>query len=81
MKGIKPQFPNGVVNSVSFVSTTNTASSLAGFVVLALALTSWRFLILVIGPPVVNNGVPDFAYLKCRIAFVTADNRLSRPAI
>jgi hypothetical protein len=42
MKGIKPQFPNGVVNSVSFVSTTNTARSLAGFVVLALALTSWR---------------------------------------
>src|SRR6516162_7619523 len=31
MKGIKPQFPNGVVNSVSFVSTTNTARSLAGF--------------------------------------------------
>src|SRR5262245_65896268 len=27
MKGIKPQFPNGVVNSVSFVSTTNTARS------------------------------------------------------
>src|SRR5262245_12507050 len=26
----KPQFPNGVVNSVSFVSTTNTARSLAG---------------------------------------------------
>jgi hypothetical protein len=42
MKGIKPQFPNGVVNSVSFVSTTNTARSLAGCVSLALALTLWR---------------------------------------
>lgn|SRR5690554_1533194 len=41
-KGIKPQFPNGIVNSVSFVSTTNTARSLAGFVSLALALTTWR---------------------------------------
>ena len=38
-KGIKPQFPNGIVSSVSFVSTTNTARSLAGFVSLALALT------------------------------------------
>src|SRR5262249_50155889 len=37
-KGIKPQFPNGIVSSVSFVSTTNTARSLAGFVLLALAL-------------------------------------------
>jgi hypothetical protein len=34
----KPQFPNGIVSSVSFVSTTNTARSLAGFVLLALAL-------------------------------------------
>jgi hypothetical protein len=41
-KDIKPQFPNGVVSSVSFVSTTNTARSLAGFVSLALALTPWR---------------------------------------
>jgi hypothetical protein len=41
-KGIKPQFPNGIVSSVSFVSTTNTARSLAGFVLLALALTPWR---------------------------------------
>jgi len=40
-KGIKPQFPNGIVSSVAFVSTTNTAS-LAGFVLLALALTPWR---------------------------------------
>src|SRR3979411_126767 len=39
---IKPQFPNGVVRSVSFVSTTNTARSLAGCVLLALALTPWR---------------------------------------
>jgi hypothetical protein len=38
-KGIKPQFPNGIVSSVSFVSTTNTARSLAGFDLLALALT------------------------------------------
>ena len=38
----KPQSPNGVVSSVSFVSTTNTARSLAGFVSLALALTRWR---------------------------------------
>ena len=30
-KGIKPQFPNGIVSSVSFVSTTNAARSLAGF--------------------------------------------------
>jgi hypothetical protein len=36
------QFPNGIVSSVSFVSTTNTARSLAGFVLLALALTLWR---------------------------------------
>jgi hypothetical protein len=41
-KGIKPQFPNGIVSSVSFVSTTNTARSLARFVLLALALTRWR---------------------------------------
>src|SRR5262249_40211243 len=41
-KGIKPQFPNGIVSSVSFVSTTNTARSLAGFVLLPLALTPWR---------------------------------------
>src|SRR6266480_1420559 len=34
--------PNGIVSSVSFVSTTNTARSLAGFVLLALALTAWR---------------------------------------
>ena len=27
---IKAQFPNGIVSSVSFVSTTNTARSLAG---------------------------------------------------
>jgi hypothetical protein len=39
---VKPQFPNGIVSSVSFVSTTNTARSLAGFVSLALALTPWR---------------------------------------
>src|SRR5437899_8788385 len=39
---IKPQFPDGIVSSVSFVSTTNTARSLAGFVLLALALTPWR---------------------------------------
>jgi hypothetical protein len=32
-----PQFPNGVVSSVSFVSSTNTARSLAGCVSLALA--------------------------------------------
>ena len=43
-KAIKPQFPNGVVSSVSFVSTTNTARSLAGCVSLALALTPWRSL-------------------------------------
>src|SRR4030081_2208211 len=41
-QGIKPQFPNGIVSSVSFVSTTNTPRSLAGFVLLALALTPWR---------------------------------------
>ena len=41
-KGIQPQFPHGIVSSVSFVSTTNTARSLAGFVSLALALTLWR---------------------------------------
>ena len=41
-KGIQPQFPHGIVSSVSFVSTTNTARSLAGFVSLALALTPWR---------------------------------------
>jgi hypothetical protein len=35
-----PQFRHGVVSSVSFVSTTNTARSLAGFVLLALALTA-----------------------------------------
>src|SRR6185436_13235343 len=40
--GIETQFPNGIVSSVSFVSTTNTARSLAGFVLLALALTPWR---------------------------------------
>jgi hypothetical protein len=40
-KGIKPQFPNGIVSSVSFVSTTDTARSLAGCVLLALALM-WR---------------------------------------
>src|SRR6516165_11000296 len=38
----EPQFPKGIVNSVSFVSTTNTARSLADFVLLALALTTWR---------------------------------------
>lgn len=42
MKNIKPQSPNGVVSSISFVSTTNTARSLAGSVSLALALTPWR---------------------------------------
>src|SRR6516225_3843258 len=41
-KSIKPYFPNGIVSSVSFVSTTKTARSLAGFVLLALALTAWR---------------------------------------
>ena len=39
---IEPYFPNGVVSSVSLVSTMNTASSLAGSVSLPLALTSWR---------------------------------------
>jgi hypothetical protein len=42
MEGIKAQFSNGIVSSVSFVSTTNTARSLAGSVSLALALTRWR---------------------------------------
>ena len=37
-KGTKPQFPNGIVSFASFVSTTNTARSLAGFVWPALAL-------------------------------------------
>jgi hypothetical protein len=37
--GTRPQSPNGVVSFVSFVSTTNTARSLAGFVLLAFALT------------------------------------------
>src|SRR5262245_45249801 len=37
-----PQFPNGIVSSVSLVSTTNTARSLAGLVLLAFALTPWR---------------------------------------
>ena len=32
----------GVVSSLSSVSTTNTASSFAGFVLLALRLTGWR---------------------------------------
>jgi len=36
------QFANGIVSSVSFASTTNTARSLAGFVWRALALTPWR---------------------------------------
>jgi hypothetical protein len=36
-EGINAQFPNGIVSSVAFVSTTNTARSLAGFVLLALA--------------------------------------------
>src|SRR5689334_3237007 len=39
---IEPHFSIGVVSSVSFVSTTNTASSFARFVLLALALTTWR---------------------------------------
>src|ERR1700743_2475136 len=34
----KSQFPSGIVRSFSFVSTTNTARSLAGCVSLALAL-------------------------------------------
>ena len=33
---LRPQFRNGIVSSVSFVSTTNTARSLAGFVALAI---------------------------------------------
>ena len=41
-KDIKPQFASGIVSSISFVSTTNTARSLAGLVLLALALTAWR---------------------------------------
>ena len=41
-KSIKPQFPSGIVRSVSFVSTTNTARSLVGCVLLALALMPWR---------------------------------------
>jgi hypothetical protein len=41
-EGINPQFANGIVSSVAFVSTTNTARSLARFVLLALALTPWR---------------------------------------
>jgi hypothetical protein len=39
---LRSQFPNGIVSSLSFVSTTNTARSLAGCVSLALALTPWR---------------------------------------
>jgi hypothetical protein len=39
---VNPQFPNGIVSRVLFVSTTNTARNLAGFVWLALALTLWR---------------------------------------
>jgi hypothetical protein len=35
--GTKPQFPNGIVSSVSFVSAANAAKSLAGFVWPALA--------------------------------------------
>ena len=38
----KSQFPSGIASSVSFASTTNTARSLAGCVLLALALTLWR---------------------------------------
>ena len=41
-KSINPHSLNGIVSSVSLVSTTNTARSLARFVLLALALTSWR---------------------------------------
>src|SRR5262249_33624914 len=37
-----PQWPSGVTSCVSLVSTTNTARSLAGRVLLALALTLWR---------------------------------------
>src|SRR5215471_16855501 len=37
---LRPQFPNGIVSSVSFVSTTNTARSLAGCVSLALGARS-----------------------------------------
>jgi len=40
--GDGPQSPNGTVSSVSLVWTTNTARSLAGVVLLALALTRWR---------------------------------------
>ena len=42
-KGIRSQSPNVIVSSVSFVSTTNTARSLAGFVLLALALTLAKY--------------------------------------
>ena len=38
---IRPQSTNWIVSSVSFVSTTNTVKSLAGFVSPALALTPW----------------------------------------
>src|SRR5687768_6802973 len=37
-----PQFPNGVVSSVSFVSTTNTMSSLAVCVLLELTPMRWH---------------------------------------
>src|SRR5215831_18100740 len=37
---LRPQFPNGIVSSVSFVSTTNTARSLADCVSLALGARS-----------------------------------------
>jgi len=37
---LRPQFPKGIVSSVSFVSTTNTARSLAGCVSLALGTRS-----------------------------------------
>jgi hypothetical protein len=43
-KTIKPQLPNGIARSVSFVSATNTARCLARFVLLALALAPWRTL-------------------------------------
>src|SRR5262249_35769342 len=39
--GQPPSFTSGVVSCASFVSTTNTARSLAGAVSLALALTRW----------------------------------------
>ena len=38
----RTHFSKGIVNSVSSVSTTNTARSFAGCVLLALALTLWR---------------------------------------